>query len=207
MTDPITPNRIVGVAVDLLARGGLHALAMRRIANELGVQQSALYWHFANKQLLLARVADHIVEPVGVGDAVPDGWSARTEALAWALRRELLRYPDGAELVATAFAFRLGGDQPFGQFTTELTVGGLTPPDAQVAASVLWHFVLGYVTDEQQHRQAAALGAIDADVDAAPSASGDDRFDAALGLILMGIDVRIRESSTAATSHRDALRP
>jgi len=68
MTDRITQEDIVRVCLTLLAAGGLHALAMRRIAGELGIQQSALYWHFDNKQQLLAAVADEIVSPVELSD-------------------------------------------------------------------------------------------------------------------------------------------
>lgn len=164
---------------------------MRRIPNELGVQQSALYWHLDNKQRLLGAVADRVVAPVSVPD---DGdWSARVESLASGLRRELLRYPDGAELVATAFAFRLGGRQPFGQFTDALVGAGVALDDAEIAASVLLHFVLGFVTDEQQHHQAAALGAIDRIDDGATPA--DDRFDRALRLIASGVDSQMSADS------------
>lgn len=197
MTDPITPPDIVDVALKLLADGGLHALAMRLIASELGVQQSALYWHFDNKQQLLAAVADQIVTPVSTPADV--GWSTRIEALATGLRSELLRYPDGAELVATTYAFRLGARQPFHQFTNELAAGGLALDDAEIAASVLLHFVLGYVTDEQQHDQAAALGAIKHTNDDNVTTSADDRFDRALHLIVAGIDTQIRATDTAGT--------
>ncbi|MDZ7677378.1 MAG: TetR family transcriptional regulator [Acidimicrobiales bacterium] len=190
MTDRITPADVVGVALELLAHGGLHALAMRRIATELGVQQSALYWHFDNKQQLLAAVADQVVAPVSVPASAD--WSTRVEALASRLRDELLRYPDGAELVATAFAFRLGARQPFRQFADELAGGGLGLDDAEIAASVLLHFVLGYVTDEQQHHQAAALGAIDPAGDGHDTQSTHDRFVRALRLIVSGIDAQLR---------------
>lgn len=166
MTDRIRRGDVVDVAVELLGAGGLHALAMRRIAGQLGVQQSALYWHFENKQELLAAVANQILSPVKIPDS--QDWSARIAQFATRMRDELLLYPDGAELVATAFAFRLGARRPFEQFTAELSRAGLGPDDAETGATVLLHFVLGYVTDEQQNRQAAALGAIEGD-------SGDDR--------------------------------
>lgn len=190
MTNKITSADIVGVALELLADGGLHALAMRRIATELGVQQSALYWHFDNKQQLLGAVADRVVAPVALSSG--GSWSARIEGLASQLRSELLRYPDGAELVATAFAFRLGASSTFRQFSRELEGGGLAPDDADVAASVLVHFVFGYATDEQQHLQAAELGAIEHDAgDGRGSEPLADRFLRGLRLIVSGVDAQI----------------
>lgn len=193
MTDRITQVDIVSVALELLADGGLHALAMRQIATGLGVQQSALYWHFDNKQQLLGAVADRIVEPILL--PVGGDWSERIEALASRLRRELLRYPDAAELVATVFAFRLGAQQPFQQFTDELVRGGLALDDANIAASVLVHYVFGYVTDEQQHHQAATLGAIEPETnDQHSTKTVDERFLRGLGLIISGVDAQIRET-------------
>ncbi|MCW4601325.1 TetR/AcrR family transcriptional regulator [Janibacter hoylei] len=58
---PLSHGRIVATALGLLTRVGLPDLTMRAIGTELGVQQSALYHHFANKQTLLGAVADAIL--------------------------------------------------------------------------------------------------------------------------------------------------
>lgn len=188
MTDRLTSDDIVGAALDLLSEGGLHALAMRRIAARLGVQQSALYWHVENKQQLLAAVADRLVSPVDVPTTLrPGDLSARVVSLAQALRHELLRYPDGAELVATAYAFRLGSQRPFRQLVDEFQAGGVGDEDAEIAATVVLHFVLGYVMDEQQHRQAAALGAIERSTDDPTGTARDERFLRGLTLIVSGV--------------------
>ena len=150
---------IVDAAVSILDRGGLPALAMRRIAAELDVQQSALYWHFANKQELLAALADRILEATAAPTA--SDWPDRIAELAIALRATLLEHKDGADLVATAYAFGLGADAAVQPFLDELTAAGLAAADAATAASVLLHFVLGYTTGEQQHHQATALHALD----------------------------------------------
>ncbi len=52
---------IVERAVGILDMYGLPDMSMRRIASELGLQPSALYHHFANKQVLLAAVADELL--------------------------------------------------------------------------------------------------------------------------------------------------
>jgi AcrR family transcriptional regulator len=188
MTDRLTSDDIVGAALELLSEGGLHALAMRRIAAKLGVQQSALYWHVENKQQLLAAVADRLVAPVAVPATSAGDWSVRVVSLAQALRGELLRYPDGAELVATAYAFRLGSHQPFRQFVDEFETAGVATAEAEIAATVMLHFLLGYVMDEQQHRQAAALGAIERSSDDPTGTWSDERFLRGLELIVAGID-------------------
>jgi len=195
MAERITRADVVDAAMELLAEGGLPALAMRRIAGELGIQQSALYWHFDNKQQLLSAVADQIVATVQpAGD---DDWATRIAGMASRLRTTLLAYPDGAELVATAIAFRLGGRDLLARCADGFAAAGLDADDAETAASVLVHFVLGYTNDEQQHEQAAALGAIDPVAPDRPAR--DARFVAGIDLIVAGVE---RRSAIRPTSRR-----
>src|SRR6478736_5933445 len=95
-----TLDDVVSGALRVLDAYGLEFCSMRRVAGELGVQPSALYHHVPDKQTLLALMADRIVANVEVGD---DPAKA-----AHALREALLSTRDGADVVATASAFRLG---------------------------------------------------------------------------------------------------
>lgn len=168
---------VVEHALRVLDRHGLADLSMRRLAADLDVQPSALYWHFANKQALLAAVADEVLRR---GERpVPDGdWDERVTAYAHGLRDAMLAYRDGAELVATAQAFGLGETDPVGRLVDILGDG----PLAHVAASTVLHFVLGHVTDEQMNLQASAAGAIDDD----PLARADT-FATGLAIVVAGI--------------------
>lgn len=191
MAEGITRDAVIDAALELLAQGGLHALAMRRIAGALGVQQSALYWYFENKQQILAAVADRLLDAVEPVVADGGAWSEAAIEQASRLRAELRRYPDGAELVATAYAFRLGAKRPFEQFAAVLGQGGagLASDQADIAAAVLFHFVLGYVTDEQQRRQAAELGAIRATPDP-DEGEATRRFAEGVRVIVAGVEAR-----------------
>lgn len=172
---------VVEHALEVLDRHGLADLSMRRLAADLGVQPSALYWHFANKQALLAAVADEVLRRGARPDR--DGpWDRQVTAYAHALRDAMLAYRDGAELVATAQAFGLGEADPVGRLTAMLG----DSPVARVAATTLLHFVLGHVTDEQMHLQASSAGAIDDD----PLVRADT-FATGLGIVVAGIETRI----------------
>ena len=48
---------MVGRALALADAGGLDALTIRRLAQELGVTPMALYWHFRSKDELLVGLA------------------------------------------------------------------------------------------------------------------------------------------------------
>ncbi|MET1134012.1 MAG: TetR family transcriptional regulator, partial [Aeromicrobium sp.] len=111
----------------------------------------ALYHHVPDKQTLLALMADRIVAGVEVGD---DAAKA-----AHALREAMLAVRDGADVVATASAFRLGDSR------IENELAALTTPDI---ARTLLLYVFGHTQATQMHRQAAQIGILaeDPDLDA-----------------------------------------
>jgi AcrR family transcriptional regulator len=139
---------------------------MRRVAGALDVQPSALYHHVANKQTLLGLMADRIVAGVGV--------DADLVETSHRLRAAMLAVRDGAEVVATASAFRLGLSE------LESDLAKQSSPDV---ARTLLIYVVGHTQATQLHRQASAMGAIEADPDAADS-FGDASFDRGLEIIL-----------------------
>lgn len=154
---------VVSAALRLLDAWGLDSFSMRRLAAELDVQPSALYHHVENKQELLGHLAARIVGGVLVDDD-PVATSHR-------LRQAMLEVRDGAEVVATATAFRLG----VSEFEAELA--RRTSPDV---ARTLLIYVVGHTQATQLHRQASELGAIAADPDLEAS------FDRGLAIILAG---------------------
>ena len=106
---------VLAHAVELLDTHGLAALTMRRLGTELGVQPSAIYHHFENKQTLLAAVADEILargpgggQEGGVGGSAPE----QLRAVCRHLREAMLAVTDGADVVATAWAFGLVAHGP-----------------------------------------------------------------------------------------------
>ena len=209
---------VVAAALRVLDAQGLENCSMRRVAAELGVQPSALYHHVSDKQTLLALMADEIVGGLGleglggVGDAA--GVSAlgvagsRTasgsraasgsdpdddpRALCVALRDAMLAVRDGADVVATATAFRLGSS------AVERQLAGLVGVDG---ARTLLLYTFGHAQATQTHRQAAAFGALLAGAGGGAGASGaavgsaqggpdadlDASFERGLDIVLRGL--------------------
>lgn len=149
-------------ALRILDDHGLPDLTMRRLAAALDVQPSALYWHFPNKQSLLAELADRIVAgPSGTADPVPGGeWMDAVRAEAAALRDALLAYRDGAEVVASTLALGLGSGVAVDRLTRAVARGGFDDATARRASTALLHFVLGHVSHEQQRLQYDSLGVL-----------------------------------------------
>ena len=177
---------VVDRALAVLDAHGLPDLTMRRLGNELGVQPSAIYHHFADKQTLLAAVADTIL--ARGARPLPEGsWEERARASCRTLRDACLAWTDGAEVVATVRAFGLGARAPYDELVGVLTEGGLDPELAGTASRTLLHFVLGHALDEQTHRQAGSAGAIDSDPTTTDHTSD---FETGLDLVLAGLAVR-----------------
>lgn len=126
---------------------------MRRIAARLDIQPSALYWHFASKQELFAELADRITSQIA---AAPDGDILTT---AHSVRDALLAHRDGAELVLSTYALRLGSSGAHAAFVRAL--GDLE--DAPLRATALLHFALGHTVLIQQRMHADSHGAARAD--------------------------------------------
>jgi len=177
---------VVDRAIEVLDAYGLADLSMRRLGAELGVQPSALYHHFANKQLLLAAVADEVLAR-GARPPADGRWDAQVVAVCTGLRDAMLAYRDGAELVTTAHAFGLGATAPYDALVVALEAGDLPVDLVPVAARTLLHFVFGHVCDEQTHLQAGSAGAI-AD---APR----DTSDFAVGLAIVVDGIRAQAAS------------
>lgn len=181
---------IVEHAIGVLDQYGLADLSMRRIAAELGVQPSALYHHFVNKQALLAAVADEILaRGTRRAQDLDAPWDQQVLKLCGELRNAMLAYRDGAELISTVHAFGLGVRVPHGELAETIRSAGFDDSFSRAAATTILHFVFGQVSYEQLSLQAHSDGAIDGSVDL-PAGDAADEFSLGLRLIVDGIGLR-----------------
>lgn len=155
----LTADLIVHAACSILDDYGLADLTMRRVAESLGVKAGALYWHFANKQSLLAAVADEVL----TGSHVLGSEGGHDGLAEWAdgIRAQLLAHRDAAELVASTRAMGLGSVDPADNARAVLRARGLTDDEADGVAEAFMHFILGHAIQEQTQSQLAELGVID----------------------------------------------
>ncbi|MGH1550854.1 TetR/AcrR family transcriptional regulator C-terminal domain-containing protein [Leifsonia poae] len=182
---------VAEAALRILDDLGLPDLTMRRLASALDVQPSALYWHFPNKQSMLAEVADRIVaarRPAALPDDAP--WQDAVRAEADALRDALLSYRDGAEVVSSTLALGLGSPATLDRLARAVARGGFDAETSRRAATALLHFVLGHVSHEQQRIQYDSLGVL-ADQPASPLDEDDPAaaFAFGVGLLVGGLEL------------------
>lgn len=172
---------VARTALRILDDHGLPDLSMRRLAGALDVQPSALYWHFPNKQALLAELSDRIVGRMASGRATDLAREAH------ALRDALLAWRDGAEVVSSTLAMGLGSSLAHDRLAAAVAATGFDADTARRGATTVLHYVLGFVWHEQQRLQYDSAGARE-------GASGleTDDFGFGLDLIAAGLHARRR---------------
>lgn len=173
----VTRSLVLDQAYKTLREHGLSGLSMRRLAHDLGVAPGALYYHVANKQELLAVVAERVLD--AAGSAPSD-----TRAAARDLRTAMLGVRDGAEVVSFVEAFKPGTLAPIRELH-RLFGERLPAREADWAARTLIHYVLGFVAEEQNRAELVRAGIIDDDP--APLAEPDEAFLFGIDVILAGL--------------------
>ena len=100
------------------------------------------------------------------------------------LRDSMLAYRDGADVVATVYAFGLGAAGPVEELAEVLADAGCSDELVAVGSRTLLHFVFGHTYEEQTALQANSVGAIDL-----PTRSS--QFDLGLALVVDGLRSRV----------------
>ena len=182
---------IVERAVQVLDDYGLASLTMRRLGSELGLQASAhlppLPQQAGPARRGRRRGAGPWPAPPGRG-----AWDDLLVEACYELRDAMLAYRDGADLVATVYAFGLGAQAPADELEEILAAAGFTDPLVDVGARTLLHFVFGHTFEEQTALQAESAGAIDGP----PAGDRASDFDVGLGLVLDGLAAHAPRGTT-----------
>ena len=63
-----TPDRILNSALVCIARDGAAAVALSDVAAEAGVSKALIHYHFHDRETLLTRLVDEVVEKVVAGE-------------------------------------------------------------------------------------------------------------------------------------------
>jgi AcrR family transcriptional regulator len=95
----LTKQAVVDRALALGDAEGLEALTIRRIATELGVTPMALYWHFRNKEELLAGLGDQIWSELDTDVDPSSSWDLQLRGLLESLLHVLRSHPCASQLI------------------------------------------------------------------------------------------------------------
>ena len=209
--EPLSRERVLRAALQVMDTEGLEAVTMRRIGRELGVEAMSLYNHVQDKEDILDGICELVMSEFAFPEPAEE-WaeSCRRAARAW---RQLLKaHPDVIRLFAeirkparsadsmrpTEFALRL------------LRASGLSDRDTAQAFHAFGGYIQGFVTMEmgsiaggideahlKMHRELVAelpedfatlraVGPYFAECDA------DEQFEFGLDLLIHGVLERVR---------------
>ncbi len=139
---------ILEAAFEVLNREGLEGLSLRLVAEQLGVQAPALYWHVRNKGELISLMAATFAE--ASGRAVLEGrtWQDKLILSARARRQAMLARRDSARVCVMAQPLRSAAEAAL-QLTAPLVTAGLTSRQALSYQAAVIAYTVGWVAYEQ----------------------------------------------------------
>jgi AcrR family transcriptional regulator len=152
---PADHERIVAAARALIETGGVEALSMRKLAADVGVAPTAIYWHVGSRQDLLNAVLDAMV--ADLPPIVARGASARARLASVARSiRDQVRATTPTQQLAAELGRTAELSFP-GQvaLTREIQAAGVSGSDAAQAVRAVLFLVGGFILleDNFAHRQ------------------------------------------------------
>lgn len=195
-TAALDVDRVATTALSMLAESGLEGISTRRLAERLGVQGPALYYHFRDKDELLGHMAAVIMRASLAATRPSRDWRRWLRAHALASRKTLLRYRDGARVLAASAPDEAMRQQIMPAVAAPLIAAGFRRGDAYEIVSLIAAFTLGFVINEQNAVMRSYMSSI-IDVDRG--------FAHAVDALIAGVEHRYRIGREERAQRRRVL--
>ncbi len=146
-------RRIVEVTRRVVEADGFEAVSMRKVAAEVGLAPTGIYWHVGSREDLLNAVLDemiHDLPPISARGSAPRD---RIASVARTARQEFL---DQVRVLQLATELGRGNELSFRAqvaLAREMSGAGLDGDDAVAALRSILFLVGGFVMIEEQYRQ------------------------------------------------------
>jgi TetR/AcrR family transcriptional regulator, tetracycline repressor protein len=149
----MSPDRIVDTARRMVESAGIEALSMRKLAAELGVAPTAIYWHVGSREELLHAVLDRMLQELAPIEPAGTTSADRVASVAHAIRSQVRDTPTVHQL-----AMHLGrtADASFpGQvvLAREVSHAGLSGDEAADFVRAILFLIGGFQLLEGTFRQ------------------------------------------------------
>lgn len=206
---------IVAAALEVIDRGGVDGLSMRRLGAELGVDPKAVYYYLPNKAALFDGIVEAMYAEMGLEDLPSSGqWRDVLVSFASRLRSTLRAHPRAV----VVFATRPGRVEVYGAGAeaalARLQRDGIAPRAALTMISSFRSLVVGLVIaevvqpdsvdpDRDADEQLASLAGYPILLEAVTEVfDSDEQFRAGLDALLAGFT-----PSAAPTEQGQSTRP
>ena len=190
---------IVKTALRLLDEVGIDGLSTRRLATELGIKSASLYWHFKDKNELLAEMSGAMFEeclPSPNVSGVNFDWAEWLAEGCRAIRRTALSRRDGAQVMAWPRPRVPAGKIVFEENVKTLMRSGLADMECRLSMQTLRRYAIGAALQEQSNKGASASAGI--------VGTGEEGFEFGLQTFIDGLKVRLADRARMAKSVKRA---
>jgi AcrR family transcriptional regulator len=166
--EPLSRERVVEAAFDVLDRQGLDGLSMRQVASELGVAVSALYAHVRSKDDLLELMYTRLFDGFRMPEPDPERWQEQIRDYARAGRQRLMSHRDMARISMAHVPFTAELLPHVEALLAVFRTAGLPDRIAAEAGDLISTYIDGFVLEEGMWQDRAAQHAGEASSLASP---------------------------------------
>lgn len=139
----ISRHDVLVAALAVVDREGLDVLSMRKLAGELDMETMSLYKRVANKEDLLAGVAELIWDEVAAAAPPTKNWAKWLRGLGQAIRATVRDHPHAVPLLVGIEVFPTGMLEVIATQLERSSPGWPARPDAVSAVCTVCAFALG----------------------------------------------------------------
>jgi len=140
---PLTRERVLDAAVRLAGEGGVESISMRKLGQALGVEAMSLYNHVANKDDVVAGIAERVAAEFE-SPSLDEPWDISIRDAALSARAALRRHPWACSLMLTT-AWGVPSRLRFMDgLLACLRTAGFSPDDTYHAYHVLDGHIFGF---------------------------------------------------------------
>ena len=150
---PLDRDRIVAAALRRIDEGGLDALSMRKLGDDLGVGATTIYWHVGSKDELLDLVLDQVMAEILADMHWGGGWRTQLAEAGQAIRRVLLRHRHVGSMIGARLALGPHTLSAFDQLLGILVDAGFPDHTADLAGNAVINHAIGWAVLESRNPQ------------------------------------------------------
>ena len=147
---PLSRERILQAALELVDEGGIESLSMRKLGQKLGYEAMSLYNHVANKDDVIDGILD-LVLAEGEPPAKGKDWDAAIRESAISVHAALRHHPWACTLVMAPSHIRSARLEYMNALLGRLREAGFSPDETYNAYHVLDGHIFGYSLYETSH--------------------------------------------------------
>ncbi|WP_436773716.1 TetR/AcrR family transcriptional regulator [Yinghuangia sp. YIM S09857] len=145
----VTRDAVLSTAMRLVMESGTEGLSMRKLAAELGVAVTSIYWHVGNREALLDELVERVLRDMGTIRVTGSTPVARIVSIAQASRRAILDRPHLISLVRERGLDSLMMLPTRRALVREFAAAGLHGTRAALAVQSVQYQVAGFVMLER----------------------------------------------------------